>query len=65
MAEGERALKVEQVAERLQVTPEAVRRMLRDGRLRGVRLGGRKTGWRIPDSEVRRILAGGAQADDR
>jgi excisionase family DNA binding protein len=54
--EVERMLKVEQVAERLQVNPETVRRWLREGKLKGVMLGGRKTGYRIPESEVLRLL---------
>ena len=65
MVTDERALTVAQVAERLATRPETVRRWLRDGRLRGVRLGGRKTGWRIPESEVRRLLSGGTNDVER
>jgi len=50
---------VEDVATRLRVTREAVRRMLREGRLAGVQLGGRKLGWRIPGSAVDAMLAAG------
>jgi excisionase family DNA binding protein len=57
MAE-QRALTVSDVAERLRMRPEGVRRMLRDGRIRGVRLGGTRLGWRIPESEVERLLRG-------
>jgi excisionase family DNA binding protein len=49
-------LTVEQAAERLQLGPETVRRMLRDGRLHGVRLGGTRAGWRVAASDVERIL---------
>jgi excisionase family DNA binding protein len=47
---------VPEVAERLRMNPETIRVWLRDGRLRGVRPGGKRAGWRIPESEVRRIL---------
>lgn len=52
----DRMLKVEEVAKRLQLAPETVRRWLRAGRLEGVRLGGTKAGYRIPESEVWRLL---------
>jgi excisionase family DNA binding protein len=57
MADGA-VLTVKEVAERLRIHPVTVRLWLKDGRLRGVRIGGTKTGWRIPASEVDRILAG-------
>lgn len=50
-------LTVEQAAARLQTSHEMVRRMLRDGRLRGLRLGGRRAGWRIPASEISALFA--------
>lgn len=56
--DGERVLTVDEVAERLRVTTEAVRRWLRSGKLKGVRIGSTKAGWRIPESEVRRLLGG-------
>lgn len=49
-------LKVTEVAERLRVNPETVRRWLRQGKLRGVLMGGDRGGYRIPESEVRRFL---------
>jgi len=49
---------VAQVAEQLQVTPKTVRRWLQEGRLRGVMLGGKRAGYRIPESEVERLLRG-------
>jgi excisionase family DNA binding protein len=52
-------LKVSEVAARLQMHQETVRSWLRDGKLRGVRLGGERAdrlGWRIPESEVERVL---------
>ncbi|MBM3775390.1 MAG: helix-turn-helix domain-containing protein [Acidobacteria bacterium] len=50
---------VAEVAGRLKVHPETIRDWLRTGRLKGIRLGGTKTGWRIPESEIRRILQDG------
>ena len=54
----ERFLTVDEVAARLRVDPETVRRMLRDGRLVGVRLGGRRAGWRITESALAALMAG-------
>ncbi len=52
----ERLLTVEQVAERLQIHPETVRGWLRKKKLRGMRMSDRM-GWRIPESEVQRLVA--------
>lgn len=49
-------LTVSQAAARLQTSDEMVRRMLRDGRLHGKRLGGKRAGWRLAASEVDRLL---------
>ena len=62
MADGA-VLTVKEVAERLRIHPVTVRLWLKDGRLRGVRIGGTKTGWRIPASEVDRILSGRPATD--
>ncbi len=56
----DRLLTVGEVAARLRTTPETVRRWLRAGRLQGVRLGGTKLGYRIPASEVERLLKAAA-----
>ena len=53
----EQLLTVQQVAERLQVTEWTVREWLKAGRLRGFRLGGRKSGWRIGASDLQRFIA--------
>jgi len=64
--EKDRLLTVQEVADQLRASPETVRRWLRQGQLRGIRLGGTKLGYRIPESEVRHFLAerfeGGAAA---
>lgn len=52
---AERLLTVTEVAERLRVNPETVRRWLRAKRLRGVLMGGKRSGYRIPESEVARL----------
>lgn len=52
-------LTVKQAAALLQVHIVTVQRWLRGGQIKGVRLGGTKAGWRIPESEVERLLRGG------
>lgn len=54
----DRLLKVSEVADRLRVDPETVRVWLRQGKLKGAMLS-RAAGWRIPESEVRRLLTEG------
>lgn len=49
-------LTVKQVAEQLQIGTITVLRWLRSGKLRGVKPGGSRIGWRIPPSEVERLL---------
>jgi excisionase family DNA binding protein len=56
--ENEPMLSVDEVAERLRLGVVTVRRWLRSGRLKGVRIGSARAGWRIPESEVQRILRG-------
>ena len=58
----ERWLTVEQTADRLQVSRWTVRNWLRKGRLRGSQIGGKRVGWRVPESEVSRILTEGSQS---
>ena len=55
MAEGQ-FLTVQDIADRLRVRDETVREWLRSGQISGYNFGGR-TGWRIPLSEVERLLA--------
>jgi excisionase family DNA binding protein len=46
-------LTVEEVANILRLNVRTIWRMLKDGRLKGIRLGG---GWRIPKAELEKIL---------
>jgi excisionase family DNA binding protein len=54
----ESVLTVSEAAERLRVNPETVRVWLRNGKMRGYRPGGDRIGYRIPESEVERVLRG-------
>ena len=47
-----------EAAERLRVDEARVRAWLRQGRLIGVKPGGARLGWRIPEDEVNRLAAG-------
>ena len=57
-ADGEQLLTVQEVAAKLKLNPETVRRWLREGRLRGVKFG-RRGGYRVSEAEVQRLLAEG------
>jgi excisionase family DNA binding protein len=48
---------VQEAAEQLRVHPQTVRLWLREGKLRGRLIGGRKSGYRIPASEIERLLS--------
>jgi excisionase family DNA binding protein len=54
---SDQLLTVREIAERVKVNDVTVQRWLRSGRLKGMRPGGRRTGWRIAESELRRFLA--------
>ena len=56
--EGERLLKVGEVAERLRVRRETVLRWIKQKRIRGALIGGKRSGYRIPESELERLLRG-------
>ena len=49
-------LTVAAVAARLNVPPATVRRWIRDGRLRGVMLGGTKLGYRVASADLEKFL---------
>ncbi|HLZ70446.1 MAG TPA: helix-turn-helix domain-containing protein [Dehalococcoidia bacterium] len=57
-------LTIPEVAQRLRLNPETVRRWLHDGRMRGYRIGSTRAGWRIPESEIRRVLTEGTTRPD-
>jgi excisionase family DNA binding protein len=47
---------VPEVAELLGMHPETIRRALREGRLKGIKLGGRKSHYRIPAEALERFI---------
>lgn len=47
----EKLLTVREAAERLDVAPCRIRNLIREGRIRGIKIG---RDWLIPESEVRR-----------
>jgi len=52
-----RFVTVQEAADQLRVHPQTVRLWLREGKLRGRLIGGRKSGYRIPASEIERLLS--------
>ena len=52
----ERLLTVPEVAERLRLSIFTVRELLKEGRLRGFRLGGTKSGWRVTDADLQAFI---------
>ena len=56
--EGERLLKVGEVAERLRVRPETVLRWIKQKKIRGSLIGGKRSGYRISESELERLIGG-------
>ena len=57
----EELLTVDEVARRLKLHPETVRRWIRAGKLRAISLGSDRAGLRIRASEVQRLLGAGGQ----
>lgn len=55
----DRMLTVKEAADRMRVTGETVRRWLRSGKLKGHKISATRGGYRIPSSEVERVLRGG------
>lgn len=51
----ERLLTLAEVAEYLRLNVETVRRYVRSGKLRAVRLGGGRAGYRVPEDEVEKL----------
>jgi excisionase family DNA binding protein len=56
VTEGPKLLTVEDVARRLMVNPETVRIWLRQGKLRGMRPGGKRAGWRVTELDLNNYL---------
>jgi excisionase family DNA binding protein len=59
----EELLTIQEVAQRLRLNPETVRRWLNNGRIHGYKLGSDRAGWRIPASEIPRVLTAGDAPD--
>lgn len=60
--DDERLLTVKQVAERLSANPQTIRKWLREGKIHGSMPGGEKLGYRIPESEIARLIEAGKVA---
>jgi len=54
--DAERMLTVREAAERIGATEDTLRRWVRSGKIRAAMPGGTKLGYRVPESEVRRLL---------
>jgi excisionase family DNA binding protein len=55
---GEKLLTVRQAAEMLQLSPLTIRAWIRRGKIRAVYLGSDAAGYRVPASEIERIIHG-------
>jgi len=53
----DRFITVREAADELRVHPQTVRLWLREGKLRGRLIGGRKSGYRIAATEIERLLS--------
>ena len=61
----ERLLTVNEVAERLRAHPESIRRWIRQGKIRGIKLAGDRYGYRISEGELKRFISEGASQEER
>jgi excisionase family DNA binding protein len=59
----ERLLTVTDVAKALAVDEETIRRWVRAGKVKAIQPGGQRGTYRIPESELRRLLTGQPPAD--
>jgi excisionase family DNA binding protein len=57
-------LRVEKIAERLDVGYQTVLTWLQSGRLKGYRLGGTRAGWRVKPEDLEQFLAERANRPD-
>lgn len=55
MPDNDELLTVDEVARRLKLHPETIRRWIREGRLKAVKLGSDRSGFRVRASEVARL----------
>jgi excisionase family DNA binding protein len=53
-------LTVPEVADRLQVQPATVNGWIRGGKLRAIRVGGSRTGYRVTEADLQQWLDGNA-----
>lgn len=58
---AERLLTVLEIAERLRLNPQTVRRWLKDGKLKGIWMGSDKAGWRMSESALREYMEHGSE----
>ena len=56
MPDDQEVLTVKEAAARLKLNPETIRRWIKSGHIRAVSLGSDRAGFRIPESEVTRLL---------
>jgi excisionase family DNA binding protein len=61
MADQE-VLTVKEAAARLKLNPETIRRWINSGRIKATSLGSDRAGFRIPVSEIERLLAISSQS---
>jgi excisionase family DNA binding protein len=59
----DRILTVEEAAERLRLSAWTVRDWLRRGKLKGIKMGNTRAGYRIRESEIERFLREGQMED--
>jgi excisionase family DNA binding protein len=63
VSDDQAMLTVKEAADRLKLNPVTVRRWIKSKRIQAVSLGSDKAGFRIPASEVARLLSPGVAAD--
>lgn len=63
MAEPEEWLTVSEVAARLKLHQETIRRWIREGKLRATQLGSTHAGYRVRASDVELLLSGNKQLE--
>jgi excisionase family DNA binding protein len=64
VSDHQEMLTVKEAAARLKLDPVTIRRWIKSKRIQAVSLGSDKAGYRIPVSELQRVLNPGASSDD-